>query len=102
MPVEKNTFNNTETVDESDINLKYFERKVFAGKGKFWHITVFVNEIWYCVPSYCLVDLLWPLPETYKEDKYEWVDAPLQNTSLEMMREAIAANPEKFKAFIFE
>lgn len=64
-------------------------------------ITVRVNEVLYKVPSYCLVDVLWGMPDDfYPCDKYEWADHPLYFTSIEMLREAIISNEGKFKAFI--
>ena len=64
-------------------------------------ITVKVGELKYLIPHYCLVAALWGMPDNfYPCDKYEWADHPLYFTSIEMVKEAITANPAKFKAFI--
>lgn len=63
--------------------------------------TVKVDEVIYRIPFYCLVDLLWGMPDDfYPCDKWLWCDYPVAYTTLEMIKKAIAANPNKFKAFI--
>lgn len=65
-------------------------------------ITANVDGITYCIPWYCLVDFLWGMPdEFYPCDKYEWADHPLYFTSIDMLKTAITANPDKFKPFIY-
>lgn len=64
-------------------------------------ITVKVGALKYLIPHYCVADALWGMPDSfYPCDKYEWADHPLYFTTIEMVKEAIAANPDKFSAFI--
>ncbi len=64
-------------------------------------ITVMVEGVQYCGPWYCLTELLWGMPDSfYPCDKYEWADHPLFFTSIEMLKEAISIDKNKFVAFI--
>ena len=89
--------------DVKDMNVaelvQYFrENPDFKGDDD---ITVSVNGTMYCIPYYCLTDVLWGMPDSfYPCDKYEWADHPRYFTSIEMVQTAIAADEAKFKAFI--
>lgn len=64
-------------------------------------IRVIVADVRYCVPWFCLSDVLWGKPDIfYPCNKYEWADHPLYFTSIEMLKAAIIEDPSKFKAFI--
>jgi len=66
-----------------------------------YDFTVKVGEVSYRIPNYCLRDFLWGMPDSfYPVDKYEWLDYAASNTTVEMVKEAISANPDNFKAFI--
>lgn len=65
-------------------------------------IRVRVNDVRYLIPSYCLTQLLWGMPDCfYPVDKYEWADYPIGYTTVEMVQEVIALKEENFKSFIY-
>lgn len=71
----------------------------FKGKDDF---TVKVKDIVYRIPHYCLANLLWGMPDNfYPCDKYEWADHAVYFTSIEMVKNVISADPDRFKSFVF-
>lgn len=66
----------------------------------FKEITVCIEGVWYVVPGFSLTDVMWPLPDTYRGDKYVWADDPFSLTSVEMVRSAILKEPARFISFI--
>lgn len=65
-------------------------------------ITVKVNGQLYLIPHYCLADALGHMPdEFYPCSRKAWAKHPLYLTSVEMVKDAIGAGEDRFKAFIY-
>jgi len=65
-------------------------------------IRIKVENVWYCIPGYCLIDLLSGEPKEFYgcHHIYTWAQDPLYYTSFKMVKEAIKKNKKKFISFI--
>lgn len=87
-----------EELSVAELHVRYMNETDIKGPND---ITVKVGELCYCIPNYCLVGALGSMPDSfYPCNKYEWADHPVYFTTVEMVKEAIGVNPDKFKAFI--